>query len=282
MRDYFFHGFSSVRLQELDFSKNYISLIDSNAFQALNFLQILNLSGNRIKELTENTFDGLNALRKLYLLNNEISTIAPRTFEELLNLEELDLSGNSLQTFSGMVFGYSTSPRKLRKLLLRRNNLLQIHPQTFNHIPNIDYLGLSFNSIVRLDENLFLPLTSLKKLHIDHNNIEELAASLFNTTLQLQELYIAYNKLTFFPEVDNDFRNLVKVSLEGNPWQCQCLNDIIDWLKQKEVDYKRTRDNPYYAGLKPICVLTTRNECVKDIDIVKQFRIVEIYKNSLN
>ncbi|XP_037042584.1 insulin-like growth factor-binding protein complex acid labile subunit [Bradysia coprophila] len=280
IQNYIFDGFSTV-LKELDISKNYISQIDSNAFQNLNFLQILNLSGNSIKDLMENTFYGLNALRKLYLLNNDISSIEPRTFDELQNLEELDLSGNALQSFSGIVFGHSMSPRKLRKLFLKNNKLLEIHPHTFNHIPNIDYLSLSFNSIVRLDDNLLLPLTALKKLHIDHNNIEELSASLFNTTLLLQELYIAHNKLTFFPEVDNEFRNLVKASLEGNPWQCPCLNDIIDWMKQKGVDYKRTRDNPYYAGLKPICVLNSRNDCIKDIDVARELRIVEIYTNSL-
>lgn len=282
IKHYLFEGFFTVRLQELDLSNNDISTIETNAFQDLQYLQIFDLSGNNIKDLPESTFYGLNSLRKLYLFNNDILNIQARTFN-LQNLEELDLSGNSLQSFSGDVFGSTvpTSPRKLRKLFLRRNNLLVIQPRTFNQIINLDYLSLSFNSIVRFDENLFLPLTKLKKLHINHNKIEELPASMFNTTRQLQELFIDHNKLTFFPEVSNDFGSLIKVSLEGNPWQCPCLNDLLSWIKRRGIEYRRVAENPYYLGLKPICVLSPTNDCIKNKDAVKDFHLVEKYENSL-
>lgn len=233
--------------------------------------------------MNENTFYGLNSLRKLFLFNNDILNIQARTFDGLTNLEELDLSGNSLQSFSGDVFGTSSStlPTKLRKLFLKRNNLLVIQPHTFDKIINLDYLSFAFNSIVRLDENLFLPLTKLKKLHMNHNNIEELSATLFNTTRQLQELYIDHNKLTFFPDVANDFSNLIKVSVEGNPWQCPCFNEVISWAKERGISFNRVADNPYYLGSKPVCVVTRSNSCIKDINTVKENNIVAIYENAL-
>lgn len=281
IKQHLFEGFLSIRLQELDFNNNDISLIETNAFQDLNFLQILDLSGNSIKNLLEDTFYGLNSLRKLYLFNNNILNIQARAFSGLQNLEDLDLSGNSLQSFSGDVFGNTAVPTKLRKLFLKHNNLIVIQPHTFNRITNLDYLSLAFNSIVGFDENLFLPLTKLKKLHINHNKIEELPASMFNTTLQLQELLIDDNRLTFFPEISNRFSSMTKVWIERNPWQCPCLNDILSWIKRRGIEYIKAGD-PYYLGLKPICVQTSTNECIKDKDAVKEFRIVEKYENALN
>lgn len=284
IRRTFFEGFSTTHLQELDLNNNDISNIELDAFQNLNYLHTLDLSGNSIKDLLQTTFRGLNSVRKLYLFNNDISNIQTRTFDGLHNLEELDLSGNALQSFSGDVFSSSRvlSPRKLRKLLLRRNNLHFIEPRTFSQLINLDYLSLSFNSIDQLDENLFLPLAKLKKLHINHNNLEELSNNLFNTTFQLQELLIDHNKLSFLPEITNDFSRLTKVTVEGNPWQCPCLNEIRGWLQHRGIEYNGRTDNPYYTGQKPICVLTLSNDCIRNKDDPKLFRIVERYENALN
>lgn len=283
IKQYLFEGFSTIRLQELDLNSNDISTIETNAFEDLQFLQILDLSGNNIVDLQENTFYGLNSLRKLYLVDNDISNIQTGTFGSLQNLEELDLSGNSLRSFSGEMFsGDRAEPRKLRKLFLKRNNLLVIQPRSFNQITNLDYLSLAFNSIVRFDENLFSPLAKLKKLHIGHNNIDELPASMFNTTRQLQELYMDHNKLTFFPEATHDFSSLIKVALEGNPWQCPCLNDILSWIKERGIEYRRIADNPYFNGLKPICVLSPSNDCIRNREDLKEFHLVERYENALN
>lgn len=277
------HLFRGVRLQELDLNNNDISSLPSNTFENLNYLQILDLSDNSIKTIDEYTFYGLNSLRKLFLKNNDIFKIEQNSFARAKQLDSLDLSGNSLQSFSGDIFGTSSSsPRKLRKLFLKGNHLVTIQPHTFDVIPNLDFLVLNDNELVELDEDLLLPLTRLKKLHLNRNKIRELSGILFNTTEQLQELYMDHNKLTFFPDVTNDFSHLLKLSVEGNPWQCVCFREIMDWATQRGIDYSPYISKKYYDGSRPICVVTEVNVCVKDIDFAKKQRIVEIYEAAFN
>lgn len=276
-----FRGFSGVRLQELDFNNNDISTISSKAFENLKYLLFLDLSGNSMKFIHEYTFTGLTSLRTLFLNNNNILNIQPSTFAPLEKLDSLDLSHNSMESFSGDVFGaISSIPRKLRKLFLRGNHLVTIQKHTFDIIPNIDFLVLTDNCIVELDERLLLPLTRLKKLHINRNKIEDLSGDLFNSTEQLQELYIDHNKLTFFPNVTNEFRNLLKISLEGNPWQCVCFREIMDWVTRIGVNYSPYISKKYYNGSRPICVVTKVTVCVKDIEFAKREHLREIYETA--
>lgn len=279
-----FRGFSDVRLQELDLNTNNISSVPSNAFEKLKYLLFLDLSHNSIAIINANTFSGLNSLRKLLLNNNDILDIQPETFARLEKLDSLDLSFNSLESLSGDAFGTGTAtPRILRKLFLRGNHLVAIQPHTFDVIPNLDFLVLTDNDIAELDEDLLVPLTKLKKLHINRNKIKELSGMLFNTTaLLLQELYIDHNKLTFFPEVTNHFSSMTKFTLEGNPWQCACFREIMDWATQRDINYSPYNSKKYFDGSRPICVVTPVNVCVKDIEITNKEHLVEIYEAAVH
>lgn len=274
-----FRGFAGVRLQELDFNNNDIDIISSNSFERLTHLLHLDLSQNNIRNINEGTFSGLNSLRKLLLNNNNIADIQPKTFANLEKLDSLDLSGNSLESFSGDVFGTGPSaPTKLRKLFLRANHLATIQQHTFDIIPNLDFLVLTDNDIVELDENLLMPLTKLKKLHMNRNKIIELPALLFNTTERLQELYVDHNKLTFFPDFTNEFSSMLKFTMEGNPLQCACFREIMDWVTLRGINYSPYISKKYFDGSRPICVVTQFNVCVKDVDIAKEQRLVQIYE----
>lgn len=275
IHDNLFDGFSGIGLQEIDFTNNHIAVIQSNSFKNLKYLVFLDLTGNILKDIDEHTFLGMTSLRRLQLCNNKIVNIYPQAFSSLANLDSLDLGGNSLESLSGEVFGTSSStPKKLRKLFLKNNNLSTIHPHTFDSLPNLDFLVFTDNKIVELDETLFLPLHKLKKFHINRNKVKELSGSLFNTTKLLKELYIDHNKLTFFPDVSNDFRNLLKISLHGNPWQCTCFKEIMDWVTRYDINYG------HYDGSRPICVETNVNDCVKNVDFAKEQHIVAIYENA--
>lgn len=271
-----FREFSNVHLLELDMSNNAISNLPPKSFENLKFLQFFDLSWNNIKSIDENTFVGLSSLRKLLLNNNNMLNIQPDTFARLERLDALDLSGNWLETFSGDVFG--TRAKKLRKLFLKGNRLVKIQSHAFDTIPNVDFLVLTDNAITNLDDGLLLPLTNLKKFHVNRNRIEELSGSLFNTTELIQELYIDHNKLTYFPETTNSFKNMLKISLEGNPWQCECFKEIMQWVKKGEINYSPFVSKKYYDGSRPICVVTQFDGCVKNIDSTEKRQIIAIYE----
>ncbi len=268
--NHLFREFFNVQLQELDLNNNDISSLPSNAFENLKYLVVLDLSRNNIRDIDEYTLVGLNALRKLYLNSNNILAIGPKTFARLEQLDFLDLAGNSLETFGSDLFG--TSPKKLRKLFLKGNHLTTIQPHAFDTLVNLDFLVLTDNFISEFDDRLLLPLTKLRKFHINRNRIHNLPGSLFNTTHLLQELYFDRNKLTFFPNVTNDFDHLTKIAFEANPWQCPCFREILKWVTKLGVIRK------YYDGSRPVCVVTEWNDCVKNIDIAKKKQIIQTYE----
>lgn len=257
---------------------NDIPAIRPSTFAELRYLQNLDLSRNSIKDLNETAFTGLRALRKLFLTTNDIQNIQQRTFANLLNLDHLDLSFNSLTSFSGDIFGV-VLPR-LRKLFLKSNNILVLQPRSFDFIPALDYLMVSFNDLTALDAELFRPIPGLRKLHIGHNHIELLESKLFNYTPGISDLIINHNRLTFFPDVDIDFNRLKRVSLEGNPWQCPCLEDVLGWLDRRHIDY-RSKGNPYFEGRRPLCVVTPVNVCIKNIDLVREHQVVAMYDDAV-
>lgn len=273
-----FPGFGRIHLVQLDFSTNNIQLIQPGAFSELRYLQHLDLSANAIRDLNELTFDGMRALRKLFLQNNDILNIQPRTFKELTNLEQLDLSNNQLQTLSNDMFNGNLN--KLRKLWLKSNALTVIQPRAFDLTPNIDYLSLSFNELNRFDAELLKSLSKLRKFHITNNQIEDFAANMFNYTPSLQEFYFNENRLTFFPDISVDLPRLKGVAIEGNPWQCACLNDMINFFILRNIDY-RARDSPYFDGSRPVCVVTPAKVCVKNLELVKQYHIVELFEEGM-
>lgn len=70
------------------------------------------------------------------------------------------------------------------------------------------------------------------------------------------------------------------MTIEGNPWQCPCLQDILTWAKDN-VDNFRFDD---YKGKKPVCVVTLseQNLCHRNLTIVHQNRIVDIFSAGIS
>lgn len=72
---------------------------------------------------------------------------------------------------------------------------------------------------------------------------------------------------------------LTYVTIEGNPWQCLCLAGILEFLSSKGIVYRR---RGYFDGKRPVCVVTSNNLCVKNIESKQIQRIIETYENALS
>lgn len=271
--------FDSASLQVLDLSLNNLESLRPNTFANLQGLDILNISGNSLSELDAAIFNGLSSLTSLKVAQNDLKTLQEGTFATMPLLERLDLTGNSLQTFSGNVFGDTQLP--LRLLFLRNNNLAEIEREAFSRMPNLEFLTVAHNELKSFDATLFTNLSNLRKFHMHHNLVEEIPVSMLNDISSVQELLIDHNRLTFLPESEREFTNLQKLTVEGNPWQCPCLTEIFTLITTRRIDYRAT-DNPYYAGSRPICVVTSSDACVKDLQEATQLGIVEKYQSGLN
>ncbi|GAB0100619.1 hypothetical protein DMENIID0001_166820 [Sergentomyia squamirostris] len=255
-----FNGLSRTRLVELDLSKNDIATIENNGFSELRFLRSLNISQNSLTTLSPEMFLGLRSLKKLLLNTNDIMNIQPRTFGTMPLLEILEISENSILNVGEEMFRQGL-PR-LRRLFLNKNNILTVQPRSFDLIPNLEYLSLAQNEIQALPPDIFQSVRQIRKLHLDHNQLEELLPEHLEDLTRLTSLLISHNKLTFIPEVNNTFSRLQQVALEGNPWQCPCLNELVQWLSARDLDYRR---KVLFDGQRPVCVNLKKRKLLRNL-----------------
>ncbi|XP_065359539.1 leucine-rich repeat-containing protein 15 [Calliphora vicina] len=266
-----------TRLIQLDLNSNDLVELAPLQFQHLVKLQNLDISRNSLKSLNSKNFKNLVNLRKLYIYGNEIEEVKANTFDNLVALDTLDLSYNSLEHLDADVFGSHTLPR-LRKLLLKSNNLKSLHPLAFTSLPFLQYLSLGFNELSTLDVRMFAPFRRLEKLHLGNNLIETISSDVLESLTAVSELLLDKNRLSFLSNSNATFEKLEKVSLEGNPWQCPCWEEMTKWLEARKVSYVRPH-SPYFKGQKPLCVVTPVEFCVKDLRLVKEHHIEDIYNS---
>lgn len=69
------------------------------------------------------------------------------------------------------------------------------------------------------------------------------------------------------------------MTIEGNPWQCSCLAGILEFLSSKGIAYRK---RGYFDGKRPVCVVTSKNVCMKNIESMQSNRIVETYENAIS
>lgn len=95
-------------------------------------------------------------------------------------------------------------------------------------MPFIKELRLRRNRLVSLDLRMFAPLRQLQLLTISENRLEEIDGEILDTLDRLNHLELNNNRLTFLPDLKSseNLLQLQNITLEGNPWQCLCLDEI--------------------------------------------------------
>lgn len=265
------------KLEILDLRGNNIERVNADVFAQLPSLKKLDLSKNEIVAIHANAFRGLGRMYKLLLEGNKLLHIHPKTFAPLsTNLERLMLSDNQLQTLNNDMFGNKTMS-KLRKIYFKSNHLFEIDENTFENTPNLDYLTISYNALVTLNPQIFKDLRKMKQLYVAYNRIETLPERIFNYMPALQTFYINNNRLTYFPTFTDQWWQLKELILDGNPWQCLCLEEIERVLSNRNIFFGNNIKSPYYAGMKPICVVTPK--CDK---LTSQTETVTLFENAIN
>ncbi|KAI8040312.1 hypothetical protein M5D96_006252 [Drosophila gunungcola] len=265
-------------LELLDYSSNNVKVLEDSVFCKLGNLKTLNLWLNQINRIHPRAFLGLASLESLQLQGNKISILAEEVFANLTALEKLDLSRNNIKKLGMQVFG-ATILRKLTYLDLSNNFIAELHPLALSSLPFIKELRMRRNKLVSLDLRMFAPLRRLQWLTIGENRLEELESEILDTFENLTHLEINNNRLTFLPDLKSSegLQNLGHISLEGNPWQCLCLDEITSWLNGHQVGYARP-SSAYFSGKKPLCVVTPMEKCLRLVDEVRTQGIVESYE----
>jgi hypothetical protein len=124
----------------------------------------------------------------------------------------------------------------LRKLVIKFNNIVMRY-DTFQPIPQLEFLDLSHNKIKALRPGVFSGLTQLKFLDLSHNRIAELKADAFPPLTDIEEVHCNNNVIHF---IDKDIVTAIDTAT------------IVDFSKNFAFDMKFTFDdekNKTFSGL---------------------------------
>lgn len=96
----FWQGDIQSNLEELYFSFNKLSAINTHTFVDLNQLTRLYLDDNVINRVDRRAFVNLEHLRVLDLRGNKLTFVSDEAFQNLPELEDMDMAYNQLRTFN--------------------------------------------------------------------------------------------------------------------------------------------------------------------------------------
>lgn len=147
--------------------------VSKNKIQVLNFtmpleLEIVDFSFNFINLLDQTTFVGLRKLNFLSLKHNNITFIPPGTFKGLDSLTSLDISDNHINELE---FGIFTGLKNVRTLNIHNNMLTEVPELSFHELTNLQKVDLSNNSLSSFRFDDFVEhLKKLRIVNINNNN----------------------------------------------------------------------------------------------------------------
>ncbi|XP_071044246.1 leucine-rich repeat-containing protein 24-like [Parasteatoda tepidariorum] len=177
-------------------------------------IQVLDLTRNNFTLLPPNAFlnAGLVNLQKLYMARCGIEHIDDFALNRISNLIELDLSDNLIS---------------------------YIPTAAFRHLPLLRHLILSGNPLVIIPSQAFVELKTLIILEVSNCKIDTIATRAFEGMEKLEVLKIDSNELqTLHAKTMMPFKNLHGITLDGNPWTCDCeLRGLRQWLNDNNVPY---------------------------------------------
>ncbi|MCI4388212.1 hypothetical protein PGIGA_G00082930 [Pangasianodon gigas] len=141
------------------------SLVQLSALSFCNYMPLLSwldFAENHIEVLNYSTLMTCSELTVLSLRDNKIRTLPENTFQSLGALAELDLSCNRIADLPNNIFKNSQS---LLKLNISHNPLLHIHAGHFDHLVQLESLGLEDIEIPDIQTKMFLPMSKLSYIY---------------------------------------------------------------------------------------------------------------------
>ncbi|XP_029385452.1 transforming growth factor beta activator LRRC33 [Echeneis naucrates] len=196
--------------EELQLNYNHIQTLQANSLLHYPSLSTLSLAYNSLEKLESNAFQDSKLLENLYLANNNLHISYVETshsLNQLSHLKALDLSENKLND-------------EMAATLLQ-------------NLTSLEYLNLSGNLLMRLDETSFKDLHQLKELDLQRNIMFEIDDA-FSSNPKLHRLNLAFNYLPCL--VDFHMTQLVVLNTSHNFIEWFISRDLNDTFQLETVD----------------------------------------------
>ncbi|CAO1298801.1 unnamed protein product [Diamesa serratosioi] len=192
------------------------------------------------------------------LSHNKIASISPKVFMNLKYIEELDLSYNTLtseflkpEVFEGKYDPDMYEPLKpLRKLKLSFNLIHTLHPDVFEHTPNLQVLQLDNNPFQMLSMGVLTAFSSvplLQELDLSYIEISDIPEETFHPLRNLMNLKLAGNLFKTIPKALKYAINVNFLTLDENP-----LGDMNELNPMPTMKKLETLSLTYIAPMKMI------------------------------
>jgi Leucine-rich repeat (LRR) protein len=161
-------------------------------------LRQLNINSNiLIESLAPSVFQNLTRLKLLGLAFNLLTNLNTQNtstlFANLTCLTFLDLTSNQLTSHDLTADLFSN---QILFLFLSGNQLGPTLPRlVFTQMSHVQFLFLSFNQLIFLDNDVFEGMSNLSVLDLSYNYLSSLNASLFRNLTELNILDLKYNRI---------------------------------------------------------------------------------------
>ncbi|KAM4016792.1 leucine-rich repeat-containing protein 38 isoform 2-T2 [Anomaloglossus baeobatrachus] len=150
-----------------------------------------------------------------------------------LDIRKLLAANNHIQSIPADLFLFYAD---LIYLDLRNNSLTSLEEGTFSSSTRLVFLDLSYNNLTQLDAGIFKSAEKLIKLSLGNNNLSEVHDDAFENLESLQVLELNDNNLqSLSVSVLESLPSLRTIRLEGNPWACDCVEEIQCTLEDRKV-----------------------------------------------
>lgn len=167
------------------------------------------------------------SIREIDFSSNPLHSLRKEEFQKanLSNAHKLKLQNCSLEIVDEKAFSHLAL---VIELDLSRNRIGKLHRDIFRDMVKLRVLILSENNIEVIEDGLFYNFTFLQQIYLDHNLLSTLSPITFHKLPSLIHINLAYNKIqTINFDLKNGLPKLNSLSVEGNPWVCDCHLEVF-------------------------------------------------------